>query len=204
MGCDLSCSWCDSPWTWDATRFDLRAETTHRTAAHIADALRGGPPLVVLTGGEPLLQQARPAWTALLSRIHGLGAQVHIETNGTVLPSAETVILADTIIVSPKLGNAGAHRGHQDPTLHPGYRDLAPNANVHLKVVVTCVADVEDAVALAEDHGFPRHRIWVMPEGTTVEALQKRWPVVAETAAHLGVNASHRLHVLAWGDERGR
>lgn len=26
MGCNLSCSWCDTPYTWDASRYDLKAE----------------------------------------------------------------------------------------------------------------------------------------------------------------------------------
>jgi 7-carboxy-7-deazaguanine synthase len=34
-------------------------------------------------------------------------------------------------------------------------------------------------------------------------ALTDRWPPVASWAAAAGVNASTRLHVLAWGDTRG-
>ena len=26
MGCNLACSWCDTPYTWDATRYDLRSQ----------------------------------------------------------------------------------------------------------------------------------------------------------------------------------
>lgn len=31
-GCNLSCSWCDTPYTWDGVRFDLRNELTSLTA----------------------------------------------------------------------------------------------------------------------------------------------------------------------------
>ncbi len=57
---------------------------------------RGARPLVVCTGGEPLLQLDAPAVEAL----HGAGFEVAVETNGT-LPAAEGI---DWICVSPKAG----------------------------------------------------------------------------------------------------
>jgi organic radical activating enzyme len=207
MGCNLSCSWCDSAYTWDATRFDLRGGTTLMTAADIHRAVVDGPDLVVMTGGEPLLQQHSPAWAALLEGLVGAGKQVHVETNGTVFPSAVTLRLAHTIVVSPKLANAGDHRGAQDPSMHPGYRSKVVHqagAQLHLKVVCRDEYDVVRAGIIGGHFGFDRDRVWVMPEGTTVQALQGRWPTIAEAAAQEHVNASHRLHVLAWGDERGR
>ena len=60
-----------------------------------------------------------------------------------------------------------------------------------------------NVVALAKAAGWPLEKVWVMQEGTTPEALAARWPWVADYAAKLGINASHRLHVLAWGDTRG-
>jgi 7-carboxy-7-deazaguanine synthase len=72
----------------------------------LADAVRalwsGGiegadtQPLVVITGGEPMLQLD----AALISALHARGFRVSIETNGT-LPVAEGV---DWICVSPKAG----------------------------------------------------------------------------------------------------
>ncbi|MBI5601927.1 MAG: 7-carboxy-7-deazaguanine synthase [Deltaproteobacteria bacterium] len=53
-------------------------------------------PLVVCTGGEPLLQMDE----ALVSAFHTLGFEVAIETNGTLLPPAGI----DWICVSPKAG----------------------------------------------------------------------------------------------------
>lgn len=56
----------------------------------------GGRPLVVCTGGEPLLQLDEP----LLGALHRAGFQVAIETNGT-LPVPHGV---DWVCVSPKAG----------------------------------------------------------------------------------------------------
>ena len=53
-------------------------------------------PLIVCTGGEPLLQLDEP----LLAALHAVGFEVAIETNGTIIPPAGI----DWICVSPKTG----------------------------------------------------------------------------------------------------
>ena len=58
----------------------------------------GGDPLVVCTGGEPLLQLDEP----LVDALHRRGMAVAIETNGT-LPVPEGV---DWVCVSPKAGTS--------------------------------------------------------------------------------------------------
>ena len=220
MGCNLSCSWCDTPYTWDARRHDLRAETTLMPAEAIADRVAeladGRRPIVVLTGGEPLLQLDQPGFVRLLELLGdgrrggllGLGLAIHVETNGTVAPRPYLLHHARLIVLSPKLGHAGPHRGRQDPALHPAWLDLLRDhpwdGGVIAKIVVRGADDVTEVARLADEWGVPRDRVWVMPEGTSRAALDYRWPEVAEAATAHGVNATHRLHVLAWGDERGR
>ncbi|RKN55078.1 7-carboxy-7-deazaguanine synthase QueE, partial [Streptomyces klenkii] len=56
--CNLSCGWCDTPWTWDWERYDPRAESAGHSVEDLAAWALGAPTgLVVVTGGEPLLQQ---------------------------------------------------------------------------------------------------------------------------------------------------
>lgn len=206
MGCNLSCSWCDTAYTWDAERYELRIGTHWRTPNEILTdiARRATMGVVVVTGGEPLLQQHHPAWSKFLAGLMDGGWRLHIETNGTQVPTAETLAAAEVICVSPKLANAGKHRGHQDPTLRAEFIDLAhAHQNLYLKVVCRDEPDVIQAVDLAKTYRWPSSRVWVMPEGTTTTVLATRWPVIANQAARLGINATHRLHVLAWGDERG-
>jgi 7-carboxy-7-deazaguanine synthase (Cx14CxxC type) len=62
----------------------------------------GSRPLVVMTGGEPLLQADAP----LIEALHARGFEVAVETNGTqVAPPG-----LDWICVSPKAGNAVVQR----------------------------------------------------------------------------------------------
>lgn len=205
MGCNLSCSWCDTPYTWDGARFDLRAETTFMRASAVVEELRAiAAPVVVITGGEPLLHQHKPAFRALVSLLQAEGREVHIETNGTRAPSS-AALSADAIAISPKQAHAGPHRGHQDPAwAMPWVAATRAHPGIFWKLVVREPEEVRDRVRSLVAQGVPRGRLWFMPEGTTADELAKRWPAIAETAAELGANASHRLHVLAWGEERGR
>ncbi|AWN04207.1 QueE-like radical SAM domain [Gordonia phage Sour] len=202
-GCNLSCSWCDTPYTWDASRFDLKVENPMTSIAEIEwrlSELPGGPIPVVVSGGEPLMHQRGHAFAALLAMLKRNGREIHIETNGTVEPLPSTQVLVDHFTVSPKLPNAGEHKRSQDPTPWSGWAQVSSSI---WKVVVTDEADVIEAVQRAEAHGIPRQRIWVMPEGIDAETLARRWPTIARAAADLGINASHRLHVMAWGDTKG-
>jgi 7-carboxy-7-deazaguanine synthase len=71
-GCNLRCTWCDTPQAfYGGTR--MRREDV------LARALALGTPLVELTGGEPLLQ---PAAFPLLAELCDTGKSVLVETSG--------------------------------------------------------------------------------------------------------------------------
>jgi 7-carboxy-7-deazaguanine synthase len=71
-GCNLRCSWCDTPQAFhDGDKLPL-TEIVER-------ALAFGTPQILLTGGEPLLQ---PAALPLLSALCDAGRTVLLETSG--------------------------------------------------------------------------------------------------------------------------
>lgn len=201
-GCNLSCSWCDSAYTWDGSRFDLREQITMLTPDEILARMPASP-IVIVTGGEPLLNQKNPAFIEFLYALKAQGREVHMETNGTITPRRAVWQYVDQFSVSPKLAHAGLHKRSQNPALSDGWQALHDVVEAHLKVVVITEADVQAAYDMAVAEGWPLNRVWVMPEGVTAEVLNARWPSVSEWATARGINASHRLHVLAWGDERG-
>jgi 7-carboxy-7-deazaguanine synthase (Cx14CxxC type) len=90
------CTFCDT----DFVGMDGEGGGRFATAAALADAIeaawRGGAlgRLVVLTGGEPLLQVDAP----LLEALHARGFEVALETNGTLAAPPGV----DWICVSPK------------------------------------------------------------------------------------------------------
>lgn len=75
---------------------DARALAAAVSAAWEAPRPERGRPLVVCTGGEPLLQLDEP----LVAALHAEGFEIAVETNGTRLPPPGI----DWITVSPKAG----------------------------------------------------------------------------------------------------
>lgn len=70
------------------------------------------PPLVVCTGGEPLLQLDE----VLIGALHARGVRVAVETNGTITPPAGI----DWLCVSPKVGAPlRATRGDELKLVYP-------------------------------------------------------------------------------------
>jgi 7-carboxy-7-deazaguanine synthase len=91
-----ACTFCDTDFVGtdgeNGGRYDAPA-----LAARAGELWGEGPaPLVVVTGGEPMLQLDTP----LLDALHGEGFEVAVETNGT-LPAPAGI---DWICVSPKAG----------------------------------------------------------------------------------------------------
>lgn len=202
MGCNLTCTWCDTKQTWDGKTHDLRAEAHRMSAADIVKAvLAMNVRLVILTGGEPLLQQHYAAFRDLLRLLHAHGIAVHVETNGTVIPNAVAVDLIDQFVASPKLPNAGMDASR---TIKP-YALRALNArNAHFKFVCRTAEDVFEVARIAAGNHLPARRVWVMPEGIEAQTVCDHLRQITEAAVLHGFNVSPRLHVLVWGDERGR
>ncbi len=75
-GCNLNCSWCDTPkareWGVEMTVDDIIEEVNRNKPFHH----------ITLTGGEPLLQDGA---LYLLQRLTEEGYSTQVETNGTIL-----------------------------------------------------------------------------------------------------------------------
>lgn len=202
-GCNLHCSWCDSAYTWDAGRFDLRQELNRRPVDAIADKLAThGTSMVVVTGGEPLLHQNQGGFLRLLGLLTDQGCDIEVETNGTQAPTAETAALVTRFNVSPKLASGG------DP-LHlrlvpAAVRVLLATGKAVFKFVCSDLDDLAEASAMAEYLTIPPHLVWIMPEGTDAVKLNAGLAALADLAVAAGFNLTTRLHVLAWGNERAR
>lgn len=197
-GCNLSCRWCDTPYTWDWTRFSRDEQATEMPVADVASwALARESDLVVITGGEPLVQH----WQLreLVAHLSAAGRRVELETNGTIAPEPSLIDLITCFNVSPKLGGSGVpeHRRLRRQAL-VAFRDCGKAV---FKFVITGPADIEELVRLQTELSLSR--VWVMPEGATEQSVLTGLRTLAEPALSYGWNLTGRLHVLLWGDERG-
>lgn len=88
-GCDVGCVWCDVKESWNASSHPLVSiqEISSR-------ALKSGAPIVVITGGEPVMYDL----SALTDSLRQAGLRTHLETSG-VYPLTGTW---DWVCFSPK------------------------------------------------------------------------------------------------------
>ncbi len=195
-GCNLTCTWCDTPYTWDAKRYDLHAENTKLTVEQIVAQLPDVP-LIVISGGEPLLQAT--ALEHLCTTLIDLEYRIEIETNGTQLPMNQ-----DTHIqynVSPKLAHAG------DPIekrITPALFEYVRDPNAIFKFVVTDKKDLNEVQQIATAHGIEPYRVWIMPEGVDRRVLEQRLMEISSASIERGYNVTGRLHIQMFGGVRGK
>ena len=199
--CNLKCSWCDTKYTWDWSQYDYSQEVATLATEDVRrriDAL--GTNRLVITGGEPLMQQR--ALAPLASGLKSGGYSCEIETNGTLAPSADMVSAIDQWNVSPKLANShNAIERRHIPNALQVFRNLD---NAYFKFVVVEPEDLAELDDLIERYSIPKHRVLLMPEGTTPETLDRRSSWLAEACTDRGYRFTTRLHILLWGDKRGR
>jgi 7-carboxy-7-deazaguanine synthase len=197
--CNLHCHYCDTKYTWDFEHFDYDAEVREASLTAIAEQLSSAPAgHVVITGGEPLLQQR--ALAKVFERVPA-ELYIEIETNGTRVPSPALRERVNQWNVSPKLASAGDPEALRiRPDALSALRDTG---RAYLKLVVRSSQDRDEAEALRERFGFEKSRTLLMPEATTREQLEARSPEVAAWSQALGLRFSSRLHVALWGSRRG-
>ncbi|APE24531.1 MULTISPECIES: 7-carboxy-7-deazaguanine synthase QueE [Streptomyces] len=199
--CNLICSPCDTPYTWDTTRFDLRKEAHYENVEELlAWALDQPEDLVVVTGGEPLIQMA--GLTELVKGLRAAGRTVEIETNGTIAPSEALVAAGPYFNVSPKLSRFGAAMPETRRLVPDVLRAFVTTGRSRFKFVVSEAAELAEIAAL--EAAYALTDISVMPEGTDPEVILAGMRTLEGPVRERGYRLGTRLHVLLWGDERGR
>ncbi|MEW2545131.1 7-carboxy-7-deazaguanine synthase QueE [Streptomyces sp. NPDC047002] len=201
----MSCRWCDTPYTWDwqgisdsGISYDPKVELHRRPVSEVADELMGlGVGLVVISGGEPLSQQAR--LLPLVDILRDAGTEVEFETNGTRVPDSRLVRPGVRFNVSPKLSHSG----------DPAERRIVPQAltrfaatpGTTFKFVCRTTADLDEVASLVSDFGI--ESVWIMPEGQSPHDIDKHMQELVSSVIDRGWNVTTRLHTLVWGQKRG-
>lgn len=186
-GCNLHCAWCDTKYTW--------GQGLSLSPAALAEQIMVmNPPRLILTGGEPLLQQAELAELLVLLPPE---LPVEVETNGTIAPEPALAARVTQWNVSPKLEHAG--NGDEKALKPEVLAHFAALPNAWFKLVVRCE---EDAPAI-ESLGLPRERVLLMPCAATRAELEAARPRVAALCLRLGLRLGERLQLVLWDDKKG-
>jgi 7-carboxy-7-deazaguanine synthase len=196
-GCNLRCSWCDTPYT------SWRPEGVDLTLDQILNEVRAHPARhVVVTGGEPMIQ---PEIVPLTQRLRDAGLHITIETAGTVFAP----VACDLMSISPKLANstpsdpAWSVRHEQTRLQLEVLDELMSRYPYQLKFVIARPEDLDEVRELVVAFQGARDHVILMPEGTDRDTLTERGAWLAEICKEEGFRFSPRLHVELWGNQRG-
>jgi len=199
-GCNLRCTWCDTPYTsWEPEGEDLALEEI------LARVARYQTHYTVLTGGEPMIA---PQIVPLTEALRQMGQHVTIETAGTVFAPVDCHLMS----ISPKLSNS-------TPIEREGGRWAAPHDRLRiqpavlkrlmaaydyqLKFVVEREDDLGEIKDLVAQLRANPQRVVLMPEGTDAEVLRERAVWLVEICKEHGYRFSPRLHIDLYGNRRG-
>jgi len=215
--CNLHCIWCDTDytWNWTGTRFEHvydqrpgyqkfnKKEWTAVLPVPEVTALVAPIPCrnVILTGGEPMLQQ--PALTRLMLELRAIAPDYRFETetNGTMVPDAAFDAAIDQYNVSPKLANSNNPKQLREKAA--AYRFFAQSEKAHFKFVIAEKTDLQETLELIDRYHIPHHKIWLMPEGSSRQSLSRRRKWLVEVCKTYGFRYTDRLHVQIWGSKKG-
>jgi 7-carboxy-7-deazaguanine synthase len=199
-GCNLRCTWCDTPYT------SWQPEGDEQSLESIVEEVRGYcAKHVVVTGGEPMIA---PGVVELTSRLRDLGLHITIETAGTVCAP----VRCDLMSISPKLSNSTPRERengrwaaqHDRLRYQPDVlRKLMHGYRYQLKFVVTSMDDIEEIRSIVRELDADPSGVILMPEGTEPGALRDRGRWMVEICKTEGWRFSPRLHVDLWGNRRG-
>lgn len=215
--CNLHCIWCDTDytWNWEKTRFAHVKDTdpSYRkfkmeemiislTLEEIYDeVVKSGCKNIVLTGGEPMMQLQELSDLMEFFNTKADDYFFEIETNGTLLPDARFEALIHQYNVSPKLANSNNPKKLREKA--DVYEYFSTNNKAIFKFVITSENDLTEVLAICKNYKIPNQKVYLMPEGTNPEALQKKQQWLIEICKKHQFNYTDRLHVHIYGDKRG-
>lgn len=200
--CNLTCTWCDTKYTWLGdhkknqvfTAGDIKKLIVESNANHI-----------IFTGGEPTLYR--------LDKLLVPDRKFHVETNGAIIPVEpykiifrnaeisrdgmdEEIIKDFNWVVSPKLSNARQKLNEQSLAW------WVEKSFCIFKFVVRNVSDLEEVEHVQMQFNINKDKIYIGIEGQTLESQLQ--PNLVEDIIRFGYNFSPRLHVMLWGAKRGK
>lgn len=192
---------CDTAHVWrQGERWSFEKILVHWAQESWFDHLKQGAHLV-LTGGEPLIQQS-----ALINFINTLDLQtqpyIEIETNATLKFEPEFLVRIDQINASPKLNFAGdpKTKRYQPEVLE----QLAQAPQTYFKFVINDPKQIDEIFNnYIDPYQIKHEKIYLMPEGGTSEILHRHSPMVVELCKQYHFNYSPRLHIDIWGETTG-
>ncbi|WP_298096229.1 4Fe-4S cluster-binding domain-containing protein [uncultured Campylobacter sp.] len=159
-------------------------------------------PIIVITGGEPLLHHKEALFYEFVCELLTRGHAVHFETNGTIFvdfekfPAYKSCVFA----VSPKLSSSAEPCERR--LNFAALRNLKQNAkDSFYKFVISPEFDAQPEIS--EILAACESEVYCMPRGADRRELESGAQFCVDFCLKNGYNYSDRLHIRIWGEKDG-
>lgn len=210
-GCDYSCSWCDSAFTWDGSAKDeIRLMSAEEIWSELYSLGKDNFSFVTISGGNPALIQHIDH---LISLLADYNVKVGLETQGSKWQ--DWFLKVDELTISPKPPSSKMNTDFSilDQIL-VNLEENTFSGNVSLKVVIFDEVDLDYAKMVHERYGSIPFFLQVGNDDLTnydndeltrkllykYESLVNK---VVKDKAFNNVRVLPQLHALIWGNKRG-
>jgi 7-carboxy-7-deazaguanine synthase len=210
-GCPMRCWFCDTAYTWRFNDqhphvsdivYDKDQELFWLPIEETAERLKEfNTPLIVISGGEPMVQ----ADTLHKLITHYLTLpRIEIETAGIIYHEGLANTFQVFFNVSPKLKSSGNPQAlRYKPDVLDKFSSMACAGKAVFKFVVCDETDLLEVEKIVNVHHILPNKVYLMPEGTTTEALDEKMKWLLPIAVERNWNLTDRLHIRLFGNRRG-
>jgi len=176
QACNLTCPFCDSRETWKLKeKFLLPPKDLVTTLENVVTESKVAKPLLVITGGEPLLQEVLIQDFLKLKSTQQLFSEVVIETNGTLITKSmlELIDMLEHIIpiqlsISPKWEQVERRKG-----VNFNHMDILPSKTT-FKLVVHDYKDYQMQLQKLDTLlGQHQYKIFIQPMNSSLEIARE-------------------------------
>ncbi len=188
-GCNLSCDFCDSRFTFLPEFKNTWINTEIQNVVNSILKVKKEEKNLIITGGEPLLQ--KNSLIELISLIKKHFTSIEIETNGTIRPDG-LLKFGSFFNVSPKLSNSGME---VEARLNKSLYSFAIYDKSIFKFVVESEEDIKEVFKIIEKFSIKKDKVYLMPKSSSRKELEEKAKTVLNLSLKYGLNYSDRLHL---------
>lgn len=204
-GCPFTCKWCDTIEVWKKwTAYNYEELYDLFNNAGYFARMNHHTHHLVITGGDPLLQQFNIA--AFLAFCADRGEQVdnwyiECENQGFIPPAKEFSEYVSLWNISPKLSNSGIAEERRIISANIDF--YVNRCQAIFKFPVANKEDILEVIAFQRRFSIQSGRIWLMPVCSTRTEHETAGRLVAEMAKQYGLKFSPRLQLVLWDRANG-